>query len=37
MSTGSAHAVSINSPKAFFASHADMVFMAETRRDPVRH
>jgi hypothetical protein len=31
MSTGSARAVSIIKPKAFFASRADMVFMAESR------
>ena len=32
--TGSARAVSIISPKAFFASRADMVFMANSRGDP---
>jgi hypothetical protein len=37
MCTGSARAVSINSPKAFFASRADMVFMCESRGDPMRH
>jgi hypothetical protein len=37
MSTGSARAVSIISPKAFFASRADMVFMADFRGDPLRH
>jgi hypothetical protein len=36
-STGSARAVSINSPKAVFAQRADMVFMAESRGDPMRH
>jgi hypothetical protein len=29
--------VSIISPKAFFASRADMVFMADFRGDPLRH
>jgi len=29
MSTGSARAVSINSPKAFFASRAHMIFMED--------
>jgi len=29
--------VSIISPKAFFASRADMVFMADSRGDPLRH
>jgi hypothetical protein len=31
MSTGSARAVSIISPKTFFASRADMVFTGESR------
>jgi hypothetical protein len=29
--------VSIISPKAFFASRADMVFMADSRCDPLRY
>jgi hypothetical protein len=29
--------VSIISPKAFFASRADMVFMTESGGDPLRH
>jgi hypothetical protein len=37
MSTGSARAVSIISPKAFFASRVDMVFIAESRGDQLRH
>jgi hypothetical protein len=37
ISTGSARAVSIISPNAFFASRADIVFMADFRGDPVRH
>jgi hypothetical protein len=37
MSTGSARAVSIIRPKAFFASRADMVFMAESRSDQCGH
>jgi hypothetical protein len=37
LSTGSTRAVSIICPKAFFASRADMVFMAESRCDPLRH
>ena len=37
ISTGSARAVSIIRPKAFFASRADMVFMAESCGDPFGH
>jgi hypothetical protein len=35
--TGSARAVSIISPNAFFASRADMVFMADSRSDSCSH
>jgi hypothetical protein len=37
ISTGPARAVSIISPKAFFASRADMVFMAVSCGDPCVH
>jgi hypothetical protein len=37
LSTGSARAVSITCPKAFFASCADMVLMTETRSDQLRY
>ncbi len=37
ISTGSARAVSIISPKAFFAFRADMVFMIDSRGDRMRH
>jgi hypothetical protein len=37
ISTGPARAVSIISPKAFFASRADMVFMADFQSYPLRH
>jgi hypothetical protein len=37
MSTGSARAVSIMSPKAFFAARADIVFMPDSRNDQIRH
>jgi len=35
--TGSARAVSIISPKPFFASRADMVFMVDSREIPLHH